>query len=137
MLEKTKGTIKKQSRDTGSIGYTRHKTKQKGQSRNNPETRAALGTQDTAENRKYSPSQQKYISSCRFVIYVDCLYVICHKIWTICCTTSRHNWQLNKYIYISFQGPLWPWSHGCWIYYYLCNQRDRSAVFSGSSGFFH
>ena len=29
------------------------------------------------KNRKYSPSQQKYISSCRFVIYVDCLlYVI-------------------------------------------------------------
>ena len=75
-----------------------------------------------AKNRKYYPSQQLYISSCRFVIYVDCLYVICHKIWTICCTTSRHNHQLNQYIYISFQGPSWQWSYGCWIYSFLCNQ---------------
>jgi hypothetical protein len=52
MLEKTKGTIKKQSRDTGSIGCTRHKTKQKGQSRNNPETRVALGAQDTRQNKR-------------------------------------------------------------------------------------
>jgi hypothetical protein len=52
MLEKTKGTIKKQSRDTGSIGCTRHKTKEKGQSRNNPETQAALGTQNTRQNKR-------------------------------------------------------------------------------------
>ena len=60
MLEKTKGTIKKQSRDTGSIGCTRHKTKQKGQSRNNPETQAALGKQDTeGRQRKTKKSQHR------------------------------------------------------------------------------
>ena len=64
MLEKTEGAIKNgQSRETGNIGHTRHRTnkyqrKPKGQSRmDNPETLATLGTQDTGqinvrENRK-------------------------------------------------------------------------------------
>ena len=66
MLEKTEGEIKNgQSRDTGNIGYTRHRTnkcqrKPKWQSRmDNSETLATLGTQDTGqinvrENREHS-----------------------------------------------------------------------------------
>jgi hypothetical protein len=52
-LEKTKGQIKNgQSRDTGNMGCTRHRTKVRGNQRANqewafPETLAILGAQDT------------------------------------------------------------------------------------------
>ena len=56
--KKTEGAIKNgQSRDTGNIGYTRHRMKtiqrhgqhwvHKTQDKDNPETLATLGTQDT------------------------------------------------------------------------------------------
>jgi hypothetical protein len=50
-LEKTQGQIKNgQSRDTGSIGYTRHRTKVRENPRQiksgNPETLVTLATQD-------------------------------------------------------------------------------------------
>jgi hypothetical protein len=53
-LEKTKGAIKNgQSRDTGNIGYTRHRTKVRENQRGNQEwtiqTLTTLGTQDTGQ----------------------------------------------------------------------------------------
>ena len=72
MLDKTKGDIKNgQSRDTGSIGYTRHRAKtiqrhwqhwiHKTQDEDNPETLAALDTQDTGRRQSRDTGSIGYI----------------------------------------------------------------------------
>ena len=61
-LQKTEGTIKiGQSRDTGNIGHTRHRTIQRhwqhwahttqDENKDNPETRATLGIHDTGRKQ--------------------------------------------------------------------------------------
>ena len=60
MLEKTEGTAKNgQGSETGNIEHTRYRTK-KNKTKNNPETLATFGTQDTGQRKTKQKTTQRH-----------------------------------------------------------------------------